>query len=156
MDPEVILFWVAIIAIIVFIVVIILLTVAEWRIMTKAGEKGWKSLIPFYSVFVSHHIAGMSHVWFIIEVITWITEITFEVVKSTPEPVVLCFGIATGIFTIISEIIHIIKLCDCFGKGTLFKIGMMFFSAVFFMIIAFGKAEYRKPEHIHKKEKEVN
>ncbi len=125
---------------------IVLYIVAEWRILTKAGEKGWKSLIPFYCIFVSHHIVGMSHVWFIIEAITWVAEFLFELF-SFPEPVVFWFGIATGIFTLVSELIHVIKMCNCFGKGTGFKIGMALIPEVFFMILAFGKAEYTKPKH---------
>ena len=102
---------------IILIALIILLTVAEWKILTKAGEKGWKSLIPFYNIFVSHHIVGMSHTWFIIEVITWIIEFVLELIKM-PAPVVLAVGIAVGIFTLVSELVHIIKMCSCFGKGT--------------------------------------
>jgi hypothetical protein len=128
------------------ILAIVLFTVAEWKILTKAGEKGWKSLIPFYNIFISHHIAGMSHVWFIAEVIVWICEIVFEIIKL-PHFVVFWFGIATGIFTLISELIHAIKMCNCFEKGTGFKIGMVLFPNLFTMIIAFGKAEYKKPEH---------
>ena len=37
----------AIYAIIVYSITVI----AEWRILVKAGEKGWKSLIPFYNLF---------------------------------------------------------------------------------------------------------
>ena len=52
-----------------------------------------------------------------------------------------------GYFALVSEITHIIKICCCFGKGTGFKIGMLFFSSLFFFILAFGKSEYHKPEH---------
>ena len=128
------------------IILTVLFIIAEWRIFTKAGEKGRKSLIPFYSIFVSHHIAGMSHVWFIIEVVTWITEIVLELVKL-PEPVILWFGVAVGVFTLVSEIIHVIKMCNRFGKGTGFKIGMFFLPNLFMLILAFGKAEYHQPEH---------
>ena len=131
---------------IILIALIILLTVAEWKILTKAGEKGWKSLIPFYNIFVSHHIVGMSHTWFIIEVITWIIEFVLELIKM-PAPVVLAVGIAVGIFTLVSELVHIIKMCSCFGKGTGFKIGMILVPELFMLIIAFGKSEYKKPDH---------
>ena len=131
---------------IILIALIILLTVAEWKILTKAGEKGWKSLIPFYNIFVSHHIVGMSHTWFIIEVIAWIIEFVLELVKM-PAPVVLAVGIAVGIFTLVSELVHIIKMCSCFGKGTGFKIGMILIPELFMLIIAFGKSEYKKPDH---------
>lgn len=131
---------------IIVIITSVLFIVSEWKIFSKAGEKGWKSLIPFYNIFVSHRIVGMSHTWFIIEVVIWIAEILFELVKL-PEPVVLWFGVAAGIFTLVSEIIHVIKMCKCFGKGTGFKIGMFFIPLLFMLILAFGKAEYHKPEH---------
>ena len=131
---------------IILIAAAVLFTAAEWRILTKAGEKGWKSLVPVYSVFISHHIVGMSHVWFILEVVIWVIEIVFELVKL-PEAVVLGFGIAAGIFTIVSEWIHVIRLCNCFGKGLGFKIGMLLFPNLFLLIIAYGKAEYQKPNH---------
>lgn len=126
--------------------VITLFVVAEWRILKKAGEKGWKALIPFYDVYVSHHIVGMSHVWFVLEVIAWVCEIVIEIVKF-PEPVVITFGIATGAFTLLSEIIHVLKMCNCFGKGKGFKIGMILIPNLFTLILAFGKSQYTKPEH---------
>lgn len=134
------------VCVIVAVALVALFIVAEWRILTKAGEKGWKSLIPFYNIFVSHHIVGMSHAWFIAEVITWIAEAVFEIVKM-PHTVVLVFGIITGVFTVVSELVHIIKICNCFGKGTGFKIGMVLIPDLFLMIIAFGKSEYKKPTH---------
>lgn len=129
---------------VIFIGFYALYVIAEWRIMTKAGEKGWKALVPFYCVFVSHHIVGMSHAWFIAEIAVWCAELLFEIVKL-PEPIVLCFGLAAGVFTLLSELIHVIRLCNCFGKGTGFKIGMALIPELFFMILAFGKAEYKKP-----------
>lgn len=124
-----------------------LIIVAEWKILTKAGEKGWQSLIPIYNVFISHHIVGMSHVWFVLEVITWIIELVLELVSAIPESVGIVFGIAAGVFTIVSELIHILKMCNCFKKGLLFKIGMIILPYLFLMVLAFSKAEYTKPKH---------
>ena len=132
---------------IVIVVIYALFVIAEWKILTKAGEKGWKSLIPIYNVFISHHIVGMSHIWFILEVFTWIIEVVLEVVKGMPSWVSLAFGIFTLVFTVVSEVVHIIKMCNCFGKGTAFKIGMILIPDLFFLIIAFGKSRYQKPVH---------
>lgn len=129
-----------IIAVIVVVVMFALLVAAEWKIFQKA-------FIPFYGVYLSHEIVGMHHAWFIIELIIWIAEVVFELIPIIPQPVAIVFGIVVGIFTIISELIHIIKMCDCFGKGTGFKIGMCLLPSLFFMILAYGKAEYHKPEH---------
>ncbi len=124
-----------------------ILVISEWRILEKAGEKGWKSLIPFYNLFLSHHIAGMPHIWFILEVIFWFTELILELVPAVPDPIEIICGIVIAIFTLISEIIHLNLLCDRFGKGIGFKIGMFILPEVFMPIIAFGSSVYTPPEH---------
>ena len=141
-----------VILIIAIIVLYVLFVIAEWKILTKAGEKGWKSLIPVYNVYISHHIVGMSHIWFILEVVTWIIEVILELVNGLPSWTALVFGIFTAVFTLVSELIHILKMCSCFGKGTAFKIGMILIPDLFFLIIAYGRSEYQKPVHsgIHK------
>lgn len=134
-------------AAIVFVAATVLFTIAEWKIFRKAGEKGWKALIPFYCVFVSHHIVGMSHLWFVIEAVIWVTEIALEMLSVIPEAAEIAFLAAVTIFTMISELIHVIRMCTCFGKRTGFKIGMALLPNLFFLILAFGKAEYQKPKH---------
>ena len=46
-------------AIIVF-VIFILTIIANWVLFKKAGEKGWKSIIPIYNTVVLFKIAGIS------------------------------------------------------------------------------------------------
>ena len=122
----------------------VLMIAAEWRLFTKAGEKGWKSLIPFYSVFVSHHIIGMRHIWFILDIVFWLSELALEIVKA-PLWVEETFFALAILFTIVSEIIHIMKLCYCYTKSELFGIGLFVVPPLFLMILAFGKSEYNPP-----------
>ena len=75
---------VAIIILICLLAFYILYAVAQFKLMTKAGEKWWKALIPFYNVFTAHHVVGMSHVWFVLEIFCWITEIVLEVFHGIP------------------------------------------------------------------------
>ena len=123
------------------------LLAAEWFIFLKAGEKGWKALIPFYSTFLSHHIIGMSHAWFIIDMVLWVCEMFIEEYNLGTHLFSHIFFAFTAVFTIVSEIIHINKLCNVFRKGRGFKIGTFCVPEVFLLIIAFSKAEYHKPEH---------
>ena len=123
------------------------LVVAEWKILEKAGEKGWKALIPFYSAFIAHHIIGMSHAWFIIDMVLWVCEMFIEEYNLGTHLFSHIFFAFTAVFTIVSEIIHINKLCNVFRKGRGFKIGTFCVPEVFLLIIAFSKAEYHKPEH---------
>lgn len=128
----------------------VLIAISEWKILVKAGEKGWKALIPFYNIFISHHIVGMSHIWFILEMAIWTFETFVAAYLTFPEWFEISFLIFTTVFTLVSEAVHVNKMCNCFGKGTAFKIGMYFIPYVFPMILAFGPAEYTKPNHEHK------
>ena len=37
-------------------VLCVLMIVCHWKIFTKAGEKGWKCLIPFYNIWTQYKI----------------------------------------------------------------------------------------------------
>ena len=111
------------------------LTVAQYRLFQKAGEKGWKALIPFYSMFVSHHLIGMRHIWFILDIIFWSIEIVLEFIEGTPAWIEEAFFSIALILTIISEILHIMKLCYCYTKSELFGIGFGTFQLIVNAII---------------------
>lgn len=120
--------------------------VVEWRLLTKAGEKGWKSLIPFYNVYISHEIAGMHHLWFIAEMFVWTAEVLLEALPGIPHWIENPATAVTLLFTIISESIHLCLLSDRFGKGTSFKAGIILLPLVFSAYLAFSSLPYHKPE----------
>lgn len=51
-------------ALMVYLVIILAIAViqiiAMWKIFTKAGEQGWKSIIPIYNVVILFKISGLS------------------------------------------------------------------------------------------------
>ena len=47
------------------IIIYVLQVVAMWKLFTKAGEKGWKSIIPIYNTVILFKISGVSP-WFIV------------------------------------------------------------------------------------------
>lgn len=45
-----------------FLIVGIVLIVADWKIYTKAGYEGWKSIVPIYNTYILYEIAfGMGN-----------------------------------------------------------------------------------------------
>ena len=131
----------------------LLLVIAQWKLFKKAGEKGWKALIPFYNLFVSHHLIGMSHIWFILDTIFWVVEVVLELTHAAPEWLEEAFMTIAILFTVIAEIIHIMKLCYCYTKSELFGIGLFICPPLFSLILAFDKnAEYHPPRNHHKKQ----
>ncbi len=98
------------------ITVLMLLTpVSLWFIFEKAGERGWKILIPIYNVYIYLKICGHPGWWIIL---------------------LLVPGINFGIF-----LISCISLSKLFDKNIYFAISMFLVPWVFFPVLAFGHTE---------------
>lgn len=100
------------------IAIVVLLIIAWWKLFTKAGEKGWKSLIPIYNIVVYLKIIGIN-----------------------PWCILLLFVPFVG--ALIFEIWTAIRTAKVFGKGTGTILGLIFFPNIFTLILAFGSAEYK-------------
>lgn len=109
---------------VVLIIVAILTIIAQWRIFTKAGEAGWKCLIPIYNLVVLFRIAGISPLW----VLGYLAAII---------PVVGAF-VALGITIYLN-----ISLGKAFGKSTGFIVGLILLNTIFTLILGFGSSEYQ-------------
>ena len=139
------------------IIFYILTVIAGWKILEKAGEKGWKALIPIYNTYLLYKIVGLkSWFWAII-----IVGIVYNVIASTQNldinseeaiknfnfgehPVLLIATVAYIIFMLIAQIKYVINTAKAFGKGTIFTIALFFFPNICWLILGFGKAKYNK------------
>lgn|SRR5574344_1518591 len=93
---------------------------AMWKIFTKAGEAGWKSIIPVYNAIVLFKIAGLS---------PWL--ILLELVP---------------VANIIVLIMLYVKLAKAFGKSNGFAVGLIFLNLIFMLILAFDGSQYVGPQ----------
>lgn len=117
-------------ALMVYMVIIIAIAViqivAMWKLFNKAGEKGWKSIIPIYNMVTLFKISGLSpwlilvYLAAIIPFIGWIAPIAMTAVLAY-------------------------KLAKSFGKDGGWAVGLYFLPSIFYMILAFGKSEYVGP-----------
>lgn len=106
------------------IVMTVLLIIAWWKIFTKAGEKGWKSLIPIYNLVVFFKIIGINPWWILLGL----------------TAIIPFVGI---IALIVLEVWSSIRTAKVFGKGTGTILGLIFFPNIFTLVLAFGSAEYQ-------------
>lgn len=101
------------------LIVYVLLIIAQWKMFTKAGEKGWKSLIPFYNFFVYCKIID-GNGWKFLLLIIPIVDIVYMIILN-------------------------VRTAKAFGKGTGFAIGLIFLNNIFTLILGFGSAQYIGP-----------
>jgi hypothetical protein len=90
-----------------------------WLIFQKAGEAGWKSIIPIYNIYVMLEIIGRPGWWVILYFI----------------PVINFFV----------WVIMMIDLAKSFDRGIGFAIGLMFLPVIFYPLLGFSDMQYYGP-----------
>lgn len=100
----------------------IIFIVAYWKMFVKAGEAGWKSIIPLYSHYILFRIAGRNGWWFL--------------------------ALLVPIVNIFVLLMLAIDLAKHFGKSTAFGvIAIWIFSIIGYLILGLGDAKYVGPKH---------
>jgi hypothetical protein len=98
----------------------VLLIVANWMVFEKAGQAGWKSIIPIYSTVVQLKIIGKS-----------------------PWLALLYLLLFVGFLILV--IMIGIGMARSFGRSGWFAVGLILLPIVFYPILAFGDSKYIGP-----------
>ena len=139
-----------------FIVVIIIISlvietlklIGTWKMLTKAGESGWKSLIPFYNQWTLCKVAGISPYWVLEMIIVSMLNAVLNGILGSP----VISGILSLIVyanTIYFWVILSISLAKSFGKDTGFGLATFFFSFITYPMMGMGSATYVGPTPIN-------
>ena len=102
-----------------YLAFIIFIIASLWKVFEKAGQDGWKAIVPIYNFYVLLQIVGRPGWWLVLLLI----------------PIV----------NFIVAIIVYIDLAKSFGKGTGFGLGLAFLGFIFLPILGFGDAQYQGP-----------
>ena len=103
--------------VIIYIAIIVLVIAGFWRTFTKAGEAGWKSIIPIWNLIVLCRIGGKPGWW-----------------------VILFF---IPLVNIVISLIVALEVAKNFGRGNGFGVGLWLLSFIFYPILGFGSATYQ-------------
>ena len=121
----------------------ILQVIANWRIFTKAGEAGWKSIIPVYGDYISYKIAWQTGYFWMTLLLGLIASWIQNYANATGDNVMLFIIVfLIKIITGIIGIMYSVKLARAFGRGTGFAIGLIFLQPIFILILGFGSDPY--------------
>jgi hypothetical protein len=102
----------------VWLAVALLMLVAAWKIFAKAGEPGWAAIVPIYNLVVMLKIVGKPLWWLILFLIPFVN--------------------------FVAAILVTVALAEKFGKGIGFAVGLIVLPFVFYPILGFGDARYRR------------
>lgn len=137
-----------VVIIIISLVIAILKLIGTWKMLTKAGESGWKSLIPFYNQWTLCKVAGISPYWVLeIIVVSMINSVLSGILGSNVISGILSLIVYAN--TIYFWVILSISLAKSFGKDTGFGVATVFFSFITYPMMGMGSATYAGPTPIN-------
>lgn len=144
----------------------ILEVIGMWFYFEKAGEHGWKALIPFYNIYIDCTVAKRKNI-FVMRLIAVIMQYIATVMVVLGSVVALVGFSATGsyetsaIFLIgalllaVSFVLSLISgwkisrgLAENFGLTTAFAVGLLLLPGIFKMILGLGKYTYQKDDNV--------
>jgi len=102
----------------VWLAVVIFVIASVWKVFTKAGEPGWAAIVPIYNCIVMLKIAGKPIWWILLMLVPFVN--------------------------IIVGVMILIAIAKNFGKGTGFGVGLALLGFIFFPILGFGDAQFKR------------
>lgn len=135
----------------IFLAIAIIALAGNWRVFVKMGEKGWKSIIPFFNEYVIFkRVWNTKAFWAVIAtsvaagLCSGIAQIAFETNANAITYVAGTLSLILLFVSLVLQIRFCNKVAKSFGKG----IGMTLALAVipFFAILflGFGQAQYKE------------
>jgi len=97
----------------------LIVIVSMWVIFQRAGQSGWKSIIPLYNMYLLMVISGKPGWWFAVTFVPVVGAVFF--------------------------LMAMMSLADKFGRSAVFGVGLAFLPMFFFPMMAFGGSKYESP-----------
>ena len=129
----------------------ILIIIATWKVFTKAGEAGWKSLIPIYNTYVLFKIAKSENFGNLIfasvgssflYVFSFLLLMAEGKLETAFGVILLVAGTVLAILALVITFQMYADLAKNFGYEKAFAWGLLFLNPIFMLILGFGKSEY--------------
>ena len=129
---------------------VIVMIIAEWKMFKKFGEKPWKSLIPFYSIYLLYKYTWKKSAF----CYYFVSYLTFSIclyaakylTQYYPDNdlgvIIILIAIPFGIVMAVCNILSAFRIAESFGKGKGFCVGLVLLYVVFISILGFGKSKY--------------
>lgn len=122
------------------ILIMLLSIAAMWMIFTKAGESGWKSLIPVYNMYILYKICWNSNAFWLFLILQIIS--SYASSDSAEGFLLKVAAVVVSIALLVIDAVFSMKLSGAFGHGIGFAMGLFFLNTIFILILGLGSSRY--------------
>lgn len=124
------------------VVFAVLQIVGLWNIFKKAGEKGWKAIIPLYNTYTLYKISW-SPMWFWISFLG--SMLGAALLSFATVTICVVLGAIVELIVFVVRFVALYRLCLSFGWGVGKYILTLLFNPIMFMVMGFDKSVYSGP-----------
>lgn len=140
-----------------FAIIWVITIIGNWKLFEKAGEKGWKSLIPIYSTYIKFRMLHITNWFWYVIIATVLASVLmslegFKPYEMTDEqllhydylahPTVIVAYVFSGVTEFIAAILMARNGGKAFKKSLPFTLGLFFFPAIFWLVLGFNSDKY--------------
>ena len=130
------------IVLVILLPIIAFYTIVMWKLLEKAGEPGWKAVIPVYGWYVFFKVIW-GNGWYLLlyAIVSLGNSITRGIIDNDFSPsgwlILLWFLFLAGFITV--RVFYSIKFAKAYGKDGGWACGIYFLEFIFAPIMAFSK-----------------
>ncbi len=133
----------------------IIRVIANWRVFKKAGEPGWKSLIPIYNRYIVYKIAWRPGIFWLNLLLSFVSAFCYNYGLPDDNRVFIEISAALMAVALAIGVVATYKLSRAFGHGVPFTLGLLFLNPLFILILGLGPSEYRDAASKGQENKEI-
>lgn len=150
---------------VVILAVAVVSYIALWKIFVKAGEPGWKCLIPFYSGHTMYKLFWKPVYYWLTMVFALVIGVLMAIGAMGFNPtyhyggapaayngLLLVLYLAYAVFAIVCNIKLHLGMARSFGYGGGFAAGLVLLPMVFLLILAFNSDAYKGNPYLKQSE----
>ena len=116
--------------------------IANWRIFIKAGEDGWKSIIPIYGDYISYKIAWQPAYFWLTLVLGIVSSCLQGTLETNDSLTISMIIVLIKIILAIISIMYSVKLARAFWQRHRIRHWLIFLQPIFMLILGFGDDRY--------------
>ncbi len=122
----------------------VLQVVAYWKIFTKAGQPGWKSIIPVYNVYTQYKIAWSGKMFWLFLILAVAANVVAGMAGD--NSILSLVGVILMLCAAVISVVGVHKLSKAFHHGVGFTLGLLFLNPIFMLILGLGSSQYWGPQ----------
>ncbi len=124
----------------------VLQVIALWKTFTKAGEAGWKAIIPVYNTYVLYKITWNTKMFWVYLGLCIVYGVLSAFEGDDASLAILLVDLVVLIAACVIGIMQLYKFSLSYGHGAGWTVGLVFLNPIFMLMIGLGSSQYIGPE----------